>query len=119
MHLQQLQGKLTQSLFKEGYIAYHSGHSRGSTVDLSIVSIDSRSKILPDTLNFGSSFDFFDPSAHPSYKESPAQVKINRLFLRNLMMGAGFLPLETEWWHFTLKNEPYPNTYFDFPIVKN
>ena len=107
------------NLFKEGYIAYHSGHSRGSTVDLSIVSIDSRSKILPDTLNFGSSFDFFDPSAHLSYKESPAQVKINRLFLRNLMMGAGFLPLETEWWHFTLKNEPYPNTYFDFPIVKN
>jgi len=107
------------NLFKNGYIAYHSGHSRGSTVDLSIVSIDSRLKILPDKLDFGSGFDFFDPSAHPSYKKLPAQVKINRLFLQNLMMGAGFLPLETEWWHFTLKNEPYPNTYFDFPITHN
>ncbi|MBY0376946.1 MAG: D-alanyl-D-alanine dipeptidase, partial [Gammaproteobacteria bacterium] len=72
---------------------------------------------FPDnSLDFGTGFDCFSPVSHPSYANLPTQVKKNRLLLRNLMEQAGFEPLNTEWWHFTLTNEPYPNTYFDFPV---
>ena len=71
----------------------------------------------PDnSLDFGTAFDCFSPLSHPSYTELPAQAKANRLLLQALMEDAGFAPLETEWWHFTLKDEPYPDTYFDFPV---
>jgi len=121
-------------LFEQGYIAYHSGHSRGSTFDVTIVPSNSiiptydehvpqvactqkKSLRTPDnSLDFGTGFDCFSPKSHPDYKKLPAQSKANRLLLRRLMINAGFKPLKTEWWHFTLKNEPYPNTYFNFPV---
>ncbi|MFK2892918.1 M15 family metallopeptidase [Dyella flagellata] len=121
-------------LFEQGYIAAHSGHSRGSTIDLTIVPVDSvvssvaadaplqdcaapKEKRAPDnSLDFGTGFDCFSPVAHPSYQAISPQAKANRLLLQTLMTNAGFVPLETEWWHFTLKNEPYPRTYFDFPV---
>lgn len=120
-------------LFDEGYIAAHSGHSRGSTIDLTIVPVDSsvphvadmpqadctlpKAQRAPDnSLDFGTGFDCFSPVSHPSYPSISSQAKANRLLLQTLMMDAGFTPLETEWWHFTLKDEPYPNTYFDFPV---
>jgi len=122
-------------LFSDGYIAYRSGHSRGSTVDLTIVPADSKIPIYdpkrpqasctssaehrsPDnSLDFGTGFDCFSERSHPSYQDMSPQAKANRLLLQNLMSQAGFKPLDTEWWHFTLINEPYPYTYFDFPVM--
>jgi D-alanyl-D-alanine dipeptidase len=124
-------------LFEEGYIAAHSGHSRASTIDLTIVPSGSavpqptahaslvdcaapKEQRAPDnSLDFGTGFDCFSPVSHPSYQGVSAQVKANRLLLQSLMTDAGFVPLETEWWHFTLKDEPYPNTYFDFPVTRD
>lgn len=121
-------------LFREHYIAYRSGHSRGGTVDLTIVPSDStipvydktrklvactapHSERFPDnSLDFGTGFDCFSELSHPDNQDIPAQSRANRLLLRALMMQAGFMPLPTEWWHFTLSPEPYPNTYFDFPL---
>ncbi len=123
-----------QNLFKDGYIAYRSGHSRDSTVDLTIVPLNSLIPIYnakmkqvdctapqkmrsPDnSLDFGTGFDCFSPVSHPSYQGISAQTKANRLLLQSLMKSAGFKPLDEEWWHFTLINEPYPTTYFDFPV---
>lgn len=101
-------------LFKEGYIAKKSAHSRGSAVDLTIVPInqDNPSKVM----NFGTTFDFFDQKSSFLYQNLPAQTKANRLLLNLLMTSAGFKGYDKEWWHFTLINEPYPNTYFDFPV---
>ena len=123
-------------LFSDGYIAYRSGHSRGSTVDLTIVPVGSQIPVYdpkrpqvsctapiaqrtPDnSLDFGTGFDCFSPRSHPSYQDLPPQPKANRLLLQSLMSQAGFKPIETEWWHFTLINEPYPDTYFDFPVAE-
>lgn len=98
-------------LFKEGYIAERSGHTRGSTVDLTLVSL-----IEGQPLDMGSNFDFFGPQSWPSYPDLLPQQRANRLLLRTIMTKYGFKPLEQEWWHFTLENEPYPDTYFDFQI---
>jgi D-alanyl-D-alanine dipeptidase len=120
-------------LFEDGYIAAHSGHSRGSTIDLTIVPLDSAIPRVDEThlidctapatqrapdnsLDFGTGYDCFSTASHPSFQNIPAQAKANRLLLQSLMQEAGFAPLDTEWWHFTLKNEPYPNIYFDFPV---
>ncbi|HET7329273.1 M15 family metallopeptidase [Dyella sp.] len=121
-------------LFDEGYIAAHSGHSRGSTIDLTIVPlgssishVDDQTKLadctapaaarVPDnSLDFGTGYDCFNEASHPSFQNITAQAKANRLLLQSLMVDAGFVPLDTEWWHFTLKNEPYPSTYFNFPV---
>ena len=119
-----------KNLFKDGYIAAKSGHSRGSTVDLTIVPVDSKipqhsikqfscetSYALRDNDNsfdFGTGFDCFSLKSHPDYQNIPPQAKANRLLLQSLMTYARFKSLDTEWWHFTLKNEPYKNTYFDF-----
>jgi len=89
-------------LFAKGYIAEKSGHSRGSTLDVTIEDMD-----------FGTPYDFFDPLAHTlSPDVSPAQ-HANRILFKELMEKHGFKGLREEWWHFTLVNEPYPNTYFD------
>ncbi|WGM03732.1 M15 family metallopeptidase [Arsenophonus nasoniae] len=101
-------------LFKEGYIAKKSAHSRGSTVDLTIVPVNSND--YSKELDFGSYFDFFDQKSAFLYQNLPEQAKANRLLLNLLMTSAGFNGYEKEWWHFTLINEPYPNTYFDFPV---
>jgi D-alanyl-D-alanine dipeptidase len=98
-------------LFELGYIAERSGHSRGSTVDLTIVDALTGAEV-----DMGSGFDFFGPvSAADSTEISPLQRK-NREILRRAMSLGGFKPIRSEWWHFTLKDEPYPETYFDFPV---
>ena len=98
-------------LFKLGYISAKSGHTRGSTVDLTIVDLTTGKE-----LDMGSPYDFFGDKSHALQKDLTAKQKVNRLLLRNLMMSNGFKPIVSEWWHFTLKEEPYPNTYFNFPI---
>ena len=101
-------------LFDEGYICARSGHSRGSTVDLTLVHIQSGKEV-----DMGGVFDYFGELSHPDYDGITPEQKANRLILREAMLRHGFRPLDTEWWHFTLDNEPYPDTYFDFPITVN
>lgn len=106
--------KLDKSvLFISGYIASKSGHSRGSTVDLTIVDMKTGREV-----DMGGGFDFFSEISHPSHTEGLTQEQINnRNILRDAMVSNGFKALSTEWWHFTLKDEPYPDTYFDFPVT--
>lgn len=99
-------------LFERQYIMARSGHSRGSTVDLTLLDM----KTGKD-LDMGGVFDWFGELSHPDYENITAEQKANRLILREAMLKHGFAPLDSEWWHFTLKNEPYPDTYFDFPIT--
>ena len=101
-------------LFQEGYIASKSGHSRGSTFDLTLVSIDNNG--VPRELDMGSPFDFFDPKSGSEYADLTATQRANRLLLKTVMEKQGFKPYPKEWWHFTLKEEPYPDTYFNFVI---
>ncbi|WP_201288839.1 M15 family metallopeptidase [Polaribacter septentrionalilitoris] len=98
-------------LFQLGYIASKSGHTRGSTVDLTIVNLKTKKE-----LDMGSLYDFFGVQSHPFYKNITAKQKQNRLYLRKIMLENGFKPYDNEWWHFTLKKEPFPKTYFNFPV---
>lgn len=94
-----------KKLFKKGYIAARSGHSRGSTVDLSIEGFD-----------MGTPFDFFDVRSHTDSSEVTRQQHKNRMKLKQVMEANGFQNYAQEWWHFTLKDEPFSKTYFDFEI---
>ena len=126
-----------QVLFKEGYIAAQSGHSRGSTMDLTLVKLPARRQeryhrgdrlrdcALParrrfrdNSINMGTGYDCFDPLAHPFNARIRGKQRRNRLALREPMIRAGFKGLATEWWHFTLRDEPYPDTFFDFPMER-
>lgn len=98
-------------LFKQGYIDYKSGHSRGSTVDLTLFDMKTEKEV-----DMGGTFDFFGVKSHPDYKKITKTQYNNRMILRKAMTAHGFRPLSTEWWHFTLNNEPYPDTYFDFYV---
>ena len=117
-------------LFPQEYICAKSGHSRGSTLDLTLFDMTTEKE-----LDMGGTFDWFGPESHPDFcgnpetgeytgdnHKSPAQLSItaeqfkNRMILRQAMLRHGFNPFPTEWWHFTLKNEPFPDTYFTFPI---
>jgi D-alanyl-D-alanine dipeptidase len=100
--------------FTLGYLAKKSSHSRGSTVDLTIVKILSDQQYIE--LDMGTKFDFLDELSHPLNPILSEDIKANRMLLRHLMEEAGFSSIKTEWWHFTLKNEPYPDTYFDFIV---
>lgn len=101
-------------LFERGYIAAKSGHTRGSTLDLTLIHLEGPQK--GQELDMGTPWDHFDPAAWPgSDAVTPAQ-KENRMLLRKVMMDNGFKPLKEEWWHFTLEEEPYPDTYFDFLV---
>lgn len=102
------------NLFSQGYIAEKSGHSRGSTVDLTLFDMKTEKEV-----DMGGTFDFFGELSHPNYKNITEEQYNNRMILRNAMMAHGFKPLSSEWWHFTLENEPYPNTYFNFPVNSN
>ncbi len=99
-------------LFSRGYIASQSSHSRGSTVDLTL--LDMRTGKEAD---MGSPFDFFGEVSHPDYRGITQEQYENRMLLRTAMTEAGFAPIDCEWWHFTLENEPYPDTYYDFPVA--
>jgi len=98
-------------LFELGYIAEKSGHSRGSTVDLTLVDLATRVEI-----DMGSGYDLFDTKSWPSDQTVGGQARANRLALQAAMTVEGFRPLKEEWWHFTLNNEPYPETYFNFVV---
>ena len=98
-------------LFPQGYIAEHSGHSRGSTVDLTLFDMSTEQEV-----DMGGTFDYFGELSHPDYTEITEEQYAMRMLLREVMTKHGFRPLEEEWWHFTLEDEPYPNTYFTFPI---
>ncbi|MBQ3264145.1 MAG: M15 family metallopeptidase [Ruminococcus sp.] len=98
-------------LFDYGYIAYYSGHSRGSKVDLSLQEIATGKE-----LDMGGTFDYFDEVSHPDYWGVTAEQYENRMTLRDAMVSHGFYPCSTEWWDFTLSDEPYPGTYFNFPV---
>lgn len=101
-------------LVRLGYIAEKSGHSRGGSVDLTIVQRDASGNWIE--LDMGSPWDLFDKRSHAGSKLVDGAAQANREKLANLMIKHGFKPYAEEWWHFTLDPEPYPNTYFDFPI---
>lgn len=111
-------------LFKRGYIAERSGHSRGSTVDLTLVVVDgvrARQALagpLADgqEVDMGTPFDLFDERSHTDNADLPPDVQKNRQWLRALMQRHGWRNLPEEWWHFTLQGEPYPDRYFDVPL---
>ena len=101
-------------LFEKGYIFARSGHSRGSTVDMTLLDVATGKE-----LNMGSPFDWFGIESHPDYTDFQAstdEIMANRRILWNAMLKHGFTMLDSEWWHFTLANEPYPDTYFNFPV---
>ncbi len=100
-----------QDLFVLGYIAAQSGHSRGSTVDLTLLDLETG-----EELDMGAPWDFFDSISWPTSLEVSLPQKANREILREIMLRHDFIPIREEWWHFTLDDEPFPNTYFDFPI---
>ena len=103
-----------QDLFVKGYIANRSSHSRGSTVDLTLLDMHTGKE-----LDMGSPFDWFGEESHPDYRGITEDQYRNRMFLRTAMMRNHFLPIDCEWWHFTLEHEPYPDVYFDFPVASD
>lgn len=102
-------------LFERGYIAAKSSHSRGSTVDCTIAEWNDSLQQYVE-LDMGSPFDYFDPVSWPSDTTISDEARRNRMTLQNIMVAHGFAPYPQEWWHFTLENEPYPETFFDVEI---
>ena len=99
-------------LFHRGYIAHKSGHTRGSTLDLTLFDMKTEREV-----DMGGTYDFLGETSHYNYSHGLTRDQINhRRILREAMMRHGFKPIAVEWWHFTLRNEPYPNHYFTFPI---
>jgi D-alanyl-D-alanine dipeptidase len=99
-----------RTLFADGYISSRSGHARGSTIDLTFATADGRE------LDMGTPFDFFSPRSWPASASVSGEAKGNRVLLAAAMRRGGFRPYDREWWHFTLSHEPFPDTYFDFPV---
>lgn len=97
-------------LLSGNYVAAKSGHTRGSTIDLTIITKDGSS------VDMGGTFDLFSEVSHPDYQDLTDEQKNNRKILHDAMVKAGFSGIDSEWWHFTLKDEPYKDTYFDFDI---
>ena len=104
-----------RDLFALGYIATRSGHSRGSTVDLGLVRLADNSEPAGE-LDMGTPFDTLSPRSSPSDMQVSAAARRNRALLAAAMRRHGFRPYDREWWHFTLRGEPFPATYFDFPV---
>jgi D-alanyl-D-alanine dipeptidase len=99
-----------RTLFRDGYIASHSGHSRGSTIDLTLAQADGTE------LDMGTPFDFFSPKSWAADPSIGTAAHGNRMLLADAMRRRGFRPYDKEWWHFTLRGEPFPSTYFDFTV---
>ncbi len=100
-----------KDLFSLGYISTRSGHSRGSTVDLTVVDANTLQE-----LDMGGAYDLFDDISHHDYSHITDAQKNNRQFLKRIMGKYGFKPYTQEWWHYTYQPEPFPNTYFDFVV---
>tara|TARA_B100001996_G_C18544413_1_gene548257 strand:+ start:226 stop:891 length:666 start_codon:yes stop_codon:yes gene_type:complete len=100
-----------RDLFKKGYIASRSGHSRGSTIDLTIINLKTK-----EELDMGTSYDFFGIESSYDYSDLTYEQNSNRLLLYSVMKKYGFRSLKSEWWHFNLENEPFPDTYFNFNV---
>lgn len=100
-----------QELFRTGYIASKSSHSRGSAIDLTLLDMRTGKEV-----DMGSPFDLFSEVSHPDCRSITEEQYENRMLLQNAMTRNGFEPIFCEWWHFMLKNEPYPDTYFEFPV---
>lgn len=98
-------------VFELGYVAKRSGHTRGSTIDLTIINLETKKE-----LDMGSPWDFFGPISHHDTDMVSAFHTDNRNKLRSLMLQYGFKEYTNEWWHYTLRDEPYPDTYFDFYV---
>ena len=98
-------------LFSKGYVAKQSSHSRGSTVDLTLLDMRTGKEV-----DMGSPFDLFGELSHPDCRDVTDEQYENRMILQKVMVRNGFKPIDCEWWHFTLEDEPYPDTYFDFPL---
>ena len=122
-------------VFELGYVAHRSGHSRGSTVDAGLVRLPAkaqprwdgrfrsctaryRRRFADNGVNMGTGYDCFDPRAHTFDARITGRPHRNRLLLRRALERAGFAPYDREWWHFTLRDEPYPEKYFDFPVAR-
>ena len=100
-----------QELFVKGYIAKQSSHSRGSAVDLTLLDMKTGKEV-----DMGGPFDYFGELSHPGFRGITDEQFENRMILQRAMIRGGFEPLECEWWHFRLKDEPYPDIYFEFPV---
>lgn len=98
-------------VFDLGYVMKKSGHTRGSTVDLTLIRLNDN-----EELDMGARFDFLDEFSHPSCRDVTDEQYANRMLLREAMSNHGFTPIRTEWWHFTLHDEPFKDTYFNFPV---
>ncbi len=103
-----------QELFKQGYIASQSSHSRGSAVDLTLLDMRTGKEV-----DMGSPFDLFSERSHPDCRDVTDEQYENRMFLQGAMVRNGFAPIDCEWWHFALRDEPCPDTYFEFPVSSN
>lgn len=129
--------RLDKSVLFNGYIARKSGHSRGSTVDLTVVRLPKfwqrqyrpgeplvecylpRKQRFPDTsIDMGTGYDCLDTQANTDDPRVTGQARANRVMLREVLNQVGFTNFPNEWWHYTLRNEPYPDTYFDFPVAR-
>ena len=95
----------------DGYIAVRSSHSRGSAIDVTLLDMATGHEV-----DMGTPFDFFGEASHPDFEGVTPEQHDARMMLQNVMTGNGFEPYECEWWHFTLANEPFPDTYFSFPV---
>jgi D-alanyl-D-alanine dipeptidase len=100
-----------KNLFKEGYIAKKSSHTRGSTIDLTIINLNNGKE-----LNMGTVYDFFGKESWLENKNLTIAQRANRILLQSVMKKYGFIPLKEEWWHYTLSNEPFSEKYFNFPV---
>ena len=100
-----------KDLFDLGFVSKRSGHSRGSTVDLTLVNMKTG-----ESIDMGGGFDYFGDVSHGDYEGISEVQKKNRLLLRNIMFECGFKTIKQEWWHFTLIDEPFKDTYFDFDV---
>ncbi len=108
-------------LFEKGYIAERSGHSRGSTLDVSLVRLpaaDTDPPLARVHIPMGTPYDFFDPLSHTDNPALEGEIRDNRQQLKSVMEAEGFRNLPEEWWHYTLVNEPWPERYFDFPVER-
>lgn len=100
-----------KQIFDRGFVAKKSSHTRGSTVDLTLVEAQTGKEV-----DMGGVFDYFGSSSHTNYDGITVKQHNNRMILQEAMKRNGFEPITGEWWHFTLANEPYPDTYFNFPV---